>query len=159
MRNSYINLENKLFNISEIPAELRDCFDEIETICGMPYKRVVEKFGAVKNTGYSKEKRSAMQQGGKASTTLNGTPAQTKTTGFTPQCQCNAGAVPAVVLDPFCGSGTTGLVAKELGRHYIGIDLNAEYLELARQRINTAQPRLFESGDIEDVPEMEQLKF
>ena len=40
-----------------------------------------------------------------------------------------------VVLDPFFGSGTTGLVAKILDRHYIGIELNSEYCALARARI------------------------
>ena len=39
------------------------------------------------------------------------------------------------VIDPFFGSGTTGLAAKELGRHYIGIEINAEYCALARARI------------------------
>lgn len=45
---------------------------------------------------------------------------------------CPAGGV---VLDPFAGSGTTGEVAINLGRHFIGIDLNLEYLKLARERI------------------------
>ena len=40
-----------------------------------------------------------------------------------------------VVLDPFFGSGTTGLAAKELDRYYIGIELNTEYCALARARI------------------------
>lgn len=40
-----------------------------------------------------------------------------------------------IVLDPFMGSGTTGMVAKQLERHYVGIELNPEYVELARQRI------------------------
>ena len=40
-----------------------------------------------------------------------------------------------VVLDPFFGSGTTGLAAKSLARHYIGIEINAEYCALARARI------------------------
>jgi DNA modification methylase len=40
-----------------------------------------------------------------------------------------------VVLDPFCGSGTTGDVAVGLGRRFIGIDLNPAYLEMARERI------------------------
>jgi len=43
--------------------------------------------------------------------------------------------VACVVLDPFNGSGTTGAVAVRLGRDYIGIDLNAEYLKLAEERI------------------------
>ena len=40
------------------------------------------------------------------------------------------------VIDPFVGSGTTGVAAKALGRKFIGIDTNAEYIELARRRIN-----------------------
>ena len=40
-----------------------------------------------------------------------------------------------VVLDPFMGSGTTGMVAKQLNRHYVGIELNPEYTELANARI------------------------
>lgn len=40
-----------------------------------------------------------------------------------------------IVLDPFFGSGTTGMVAKQMGRHYIGIELNPEYAELAKARI------------------------
>ncbi len=43
-----------------------------------------------------------------------------------------AGCKPGgTVLDPFSGSGTTGLAAQRLGRKYIGIDLNAEYLDLS----------------------------
>lgn len=40
-----------------------------------------------------------------------------------------------IVIDPFMGSGTTGLAAKRLGRQYIGIELNPEYCEIARERI------------------------
>lgn len=40
------------------------------------------------------------------------------------------------VLDPFMGSGTTGLVAKQLGRNYIGYELNREYIEIANRRIS-----------------------
>lgn len=41
-----------------------------------------------------------------------------------------------VVLDIFMGSGTTGVVAKELGRDYIGIELNEDYISIAEKRIN-----------------------
>lgn len=41
-----------------------------------------------------------------------------------------------VVLDPFCGSGTTCLAAKELGRNYIGIEREGEYVEIANARLN-----------------------
>ena len=44
------------------------------------------------------------------------------------------------VLDPFFGSGTTGAVAKRLGREYIGIDLNPRYLEKAEMRIAQVIP-------------------
>ena len=39
------------------------------------------------------------------------------------------------VLDPFMGSGTTGLACKNTGRDFIGIDREAEYIEIARARI------------------------
>ena len=41
-----------------------------------------------------------------------------------------------VVLDPFLGSGSTALAAKETGRHFIGFDVSKEYIELARSRID-----------------------
>lgn len=43
--------------------------------------------------------------------------------------------VGGIVLDPFFGSGTTGAVAKRLGREYIGIDLNSDYCQIAAERI------------------------
>ena len=43
-------------------------------------------------------------------------------------------AEPAVVLDPFAGSGTTGLVANRLGRRAILIDLSADYIDQAMLR-------------------------
>lgn len=42
-----------------------------------------------------------------------------------------------IVLDPFSGSGTTAKIAKLLEREYIGIDINAEYNEIAKQRISS----------------------
>jgi DNA modification methylase len=48
-----------------------------------------------------------------------------------------------LVLDPFLGSGTTAAVAKRLGRRYVGIELNPEYAEIARKRIEAETPSLF----------------
>ena len=64
------------------------------------------------------------------------TTAQYVTIGWT-DCGCNAGWKPGIVLDPFMGSGTTGLVAKKLGRDFIGIELNPEYVKMAEKRINS----------------------
>ena len=51
-----------------------------------------------------------------------------------------------VVLDPFLGSGTTAVVAKSMGRRYVGVDTNQEFCELARTRLREtpAQTNLFE---------------
>jgi modification methylase len=45
-----------------------------------------------------------------------------------------------VVLDPFMGSGTTGAAAKQLGRHWIGIERDSGYVEIARWRIASTEP-------------------
>ena len=47
-----------------------------------------------------------------------------------------------IVLDPFMGSGTTGFVANKLGRHYVGIELDPEYVEIARRRIGLEKSQL-----------------
>lgn len=50
-----------------------------------------------------------------------------------------------IVLDPFMGSGTTGVAAIKLGRRFIGIEVEEKYFDVARQRIEdaTKQPDLF----------------
>jgi DNA modification methylase len=56
-----------------------------------------------------------------------------------------AGApVAGVVLDPFLGSGTTAMVAKKLGRRYVGIELNPDYVKMAQARLDEVsyQPQL-----------------
>jgi len=47
-----------------------------------------------------------------------------------------------VVLDPFVGSGTTALSAFQLGRHFVGVDINVEYVQLATQRVFEKQIKL-----------------
>jgi DNA modification methylase len=53
-------------------------------------------------------------------------------------------AVPVggTVIDPFMGSGTTGVACAELDRNFIGIEISAEYMEIARKRIEAAQQQL-----------------
>lgn len=60
----------------------------------------------------------------------------------------------AVVLDPFMGSGTTGVVCAKLGRQFIGIEQSPEYFEIAQSRINKAleepeQRELFDNEEPE----------
>lgn len=56
-----------------------------------------------------------------------------------PGCTCQAGWVPGVVIDPFFGAGTVGVVAERLGRDWVGIEINPGYANLARERIETAR--------------------
>lgn len=61
--------------------------------------------------------------------------------GWKQSCSCPpAEPVPCTVLDPFCGSGTTGMVALRHGRNFIGIELNPEYVTLATNRIVNDAP-------------------
>jgi site-specific DNA-methyltransferase (adenine-specific) len=59
-----------------------------------------------------------------------------------------------VVLDPFCGSGSTLLAAKSLGRRYLGFDSSAEYIGIARDRL---RPDMFET--LKGQPEKEAELF
>jgi DNA modification methylase len=54
--------------------------------------------------------------------------------------------VNGTVIDPFMGSGTTGLVAMKLARDFIGVDVNADYCELTKKRLDPYlnQERLFD---------------
>jgi DNA modification methylase len=66
----------------------------------------------------------------------------------------------SIVLDPFCGSGTTGVVALRHGRSFVGIDLNPEYVEQARARITNDAPLMNTPVEpVEQVaePKLEQL--
>ena len=60
-----------------------------------------------------------------------------KTIGWKPTCDCGTTeVVPCTVLDPFGGSGTTGMVSLELGRNAILIELNPNYIPLIKDRTN-----------------------
>ena len=66
-----------------------------------------------------------------------------QTTGWT-DCGCGAGFTGGIVLDPFMGSGTTGMVAYENRRNYIGIELNPEYIKMDRGKRAKEKYELFE---------------
>lgn len=57
------------------------------------------------------------------------------TLGWCPSCDCDAKRVPCMILDPFGGAGTTGLVADRLGRDAILIELNTDYVGMAARRL------------------------
>lgn len=108
--------------------------------CGAPWVREVAKTGGT--TGQSWHDHSADDTAGQRaqfSGGLGGEAARTgydvQTLGWSPSCACNADCVPATILDPFGGSGTTGLVADRLGRDCILIELNPGYADMARRRI------------------------
>ena len=57
-------------------------------------------------------------------------------TGWEPTCKCEIKeTIPCLVLDPFNGSGTTGVVAHLKSANYVGIDLNKKYIKLSRERL------------------------
>jgi SAM-dependent methyltransferase len=68
------------------------------------------------------------------------------TKGWNPTCDCGKNPVPALVLDPFCGSGTVLRVARDIGRHAIGIDISEEYKKLATKRADLNVPDIMSFG-------------
>jgi len=61
--------------------------------------------------------------------------------GYT-NCNCNAGFEGGIVLDPFAGACTTGVVAKKLNRNYIMIEINPEYVKMGEKRLSNTQSPL-----------------
>ena len=114
-------------------------------VCGAPWARAVEREPMeIKRSGRSE------QMGKYGRTATSGTmtkPPMSITTGWQPTCSCekNTGSERCIVLDPFMGAGTTGLVAAQWGRDYSGIELNPGYLQMAEKRIKeaTSQQRMF----------------
>lgn len=105
--------------------------------CGAPYARVVERTNMVIRPSERREEAHAAGAGG-GRTLTSGTmvsPATT-TTGWRRTCSCTSRlVVPATVIDPFSGAGTTGLVARRLGRAFWGCDLNPDYVKMSIERI------------------------
>lgn len=70
-------------------------------------------------------------------------------------CIKHAG-MPQTILDPFMGSGTTGVAALRLGRKFIGIELNPTYFDIACRRIEEAQRSVSLLEMVRDKPVVEQ---
>jgi len=99
--------------------------------CGAPWARVVERQRYATRPGNPIKADTSRNDGGRADRVRS----DVRTTGWQPSCSCNAAVVPATVLDPFAGAGTTALVADRLGRDAIGIELNPSYRSMAHARI------------------------
>jgi DNA modification methylase len=114
--------------------------------CGAPWQRVITRTSMV----IDRSERTHDLGRTRTSGTMVEPPTTTTTTttGWKPGCGCAAGIVPATVLDPFFGSGTTGLVAEVEGRDWIGIDLNADYVVIARRRIAKARLARFAAAGV-----------
>jgi hypothetical protein len=113
----------------------RGCCSE----CGAPWRRIVE-VEYVKSPAHGE---GSVMRGRLETTDVNGWAGESMprlnkevtTLGWEPSCACDAPTTACTVLDPFLGSGTTALVARRLGRASIGIELNPEYAEKARKRL------------------------
>lgn len=106
--------------------------------CGAPWERVTEKGEPVQQhwaPGTQEKAIIANGKHGETSVINTGFVRPTVTVGWQPTCTCDAEVVPCAVLDPFAGSGTTGMVAIRHGRRFVGIELNPDYVELAETRI------------------------
>ena len=64
-----------------------------------------------------------------------------------------------LVLDPFCGTGTTAVVAKRLGRHFLTFDREEQYVELARRRLTEVLPGMVEEGVVPMNPPKMRVPF
>ena len=103
--------------------------------CGAPWKRVIEKRTIRRKRPADRTTRH--EQGGginACGNTVAGVDAQTL--GWQPTCKCGCeDTIPCIVLDPFAGVGTTCIVAAQLNRDYIGIELKLEYAAMAREQL------------------------
>jgi SAM-dependent methyltransferase len=84
---------------------------------------------------YTKSESETRARSGRQDTGRQYTPRKPVTAGWEPDLPT---VRPGIVLDPFCGTGTTGEVAIKLGRQFIGIELYPEYAAIAEERCSKA---------------------
>jgi DNA modification methylase len=133
------------------------CPAQVCSVCGAPYERVteVEYSNVARGNANGKRKGDIPIESKRFDTRME---KQVTTIGFRPTCDhTDAPSRPGIVLDMFGGSGTTGLVAMRLGRHYIMSDLSSEYVAIARQRLATADP--FQDTPISETGEKQLSLF
>mgnify|MGYP003648225186 CR=1 FL=1 len=116
--------------------------------CGTPYNRIVEKGEKVSLEDYKGQgkKDYASAKAENPSDVKRRTLESMREViykGWKSGCSCKGVNTPCLVLDPFVGSGTTCAVASRLKRASIGIELNEEYLKLARKRCKVESESLF----------------
>lgn len=106
-----------------------------------PAKSHEHLFMLTKNKSYSYH-GDAVRQGGhnlKSVWVIPKEPAQTQFATFPPvlveTCIAASTKEGDLVIDPFCGSGMTGVVAQRMGREFTGIEINPEYVEMARSAL------------------------
>ncbi len=138
------------------PCILAGCPPKVCAVCGEPYEQIVDR-EFIPQRDVSPER--VAHRGKMADENhWKGFPRGTTNIvlkGFQASCQCGAGEVPGIVLDPFMGAGTTALVAKQHGRHYIGCDLNPEYVRMATLRVEGSgidRLNAKEPAPIEELP-------
>jgi DNA modification methylase len=109
--------------------------------CGAPWERMVEKTveftSGSGRSGRNPDGKNGSDYQQATSGTYDirlGPVVQNETTGWKSSCSHASEPVPAVVLDPFGGSGTTGMVANRLSRRAILVDLSTDYLDQAMVR-------------------------
>ena len=108
--------------------------------CGEGRRPMVEKDTPERHEWAQEQQRNraAPINGGVGKVNLGISAADRRTTITGEACSCpspDASIRPAVVLDPFAGTGTVPMVARTLGRFGVGLDLSADYLRLARWRV------------------------
>ena len=114
------------------------CPPKVCAECGSPYERVTEKTGEWHTTSGGYQNHASKTKHGEGGDSPDDTPVimEREFKGWTPTCDCDIDSTePGIALDPFAGAGTTLLKAKELGRKFVGIELNAKYADMARARV------------------------
>ena len=103
--------------------------------CGAPWRRITATHDPNGRLGKGYHYHTDdLGRGQRGVFSADGAPTR-QTIGWQPGCECNSARIPATVLDCFVGSGTTVAVAQSLGRKGIGLDLNPDYLAIARKRL------------------------